>query len=392
MMKLYIFRPINSVISDYPLHSRCSTSQTLTLKARRNTYPYMVTSEFLRLASTYRPPELGQDENYILYLVAKGIQSAHDINKEFKKGKVREKQWIKKYENAQARVEDKSPSYKDVHKIIKRLAQLRLIYEVEKHSEEAKHYRVTPYGLITSLAKDSKPEIRSILYNNKDNIVIRSLLDFFEEETINHFHSLEGFLALIIEQYLQDCCSLTVDICRKFWTRFQKYNITDILPTDDVIQKCVSSLEGIPVEEYVLNGIHEYQQKLAERLVNGDKILINAVNDYNDYETLEYYSHFVPYLPSCPPPFPMVEIYMDIVVNLEHYLEEKAKLFAFSLITELGQRVPSHSEYQGLSGKEKLMVGLERDMTIDYIRKDKQFIEFVRPIKQVFDAGCKQFS
>jgi hypothetical protein len=267
-----------------------------------------------------------------------------------------------------------------------------LIYELEKHSEEAKHYRVTPYGLITSLAKDSKPEIRCILYNNKDNIVIRSLLDFFEEETINHFHSLEDFPGMNIEQYLQDCCSLTVDICRKFWTRFQKYNITDILPTDDVIQKCVSSLEGIPVEEYVLNGIHEYQQKLAERLVNGDKILINAVNDYNDYDTQEYYSQFVPYLPHHPPPFPMVEIYMDIVVNLEHYLEEKAKFFAFSLITEFGQRVPSHSGYEVLSGEEKLMAGLERDMAIDYIMKDKRFNEFVKPIKEVFDAGCKRLS
>ncbi len=89
---------------------------------------------------------------------------------------------------------------------------------------------------------------------------------------------------------------------------------------------------------------------------------------------------------------PMVEIYMDIVVDLEHYLEEKAKSFAFSLITELGQRVPSHSEHEVLSGKEKLMVGLERGVAIDYILKDKQFIEFVRPIKEVFDTGCKQFS
>jgi hypothetical protein len=63
-----------------------------------------------------------------------------------------------------------------------------------------------------------------------------------------------------------------------------------------------------------LNEIHEYEEKLAERLINGDKILVNAVNDYNDYDTLEYYSQFVPYLPSCPPPFPMVEIYMDIIV------------------------------------------------------------------------------
>ena len=190
-----------------------------------------------------------------------------------------------------------------------------------------------------------------------------------------------------IEQYLHGCCWLTVDICRTFWTRFQKYNITDILPTDDVIRKCVSSLEGLSVEDYVLNGIHEYQEKLATRLVNGDKILVNAVNDYNDDGTQEYYSQFVSYLPSCPPPFPMVKIYMDIIVDLEHYLQEKAKFFVFSLITELGDRYPSYSKYEDLSDQEKL---LEGDMSIRYIRKDKRFIEFVRPIKQVFDLGCNR--
>jgi hypothetical protein len=282
----------------------------------------MVTSEFLWLASTYRPPELGKDEDYILYLVAKGNQSAYDILEELKKAQVRRREWSEKYEKAQAQVEDKSPRYEDVHKILKRLVQLN---QIEKHSEEAKHNRITHYGLITSLA--SAPEIKRILYNNKDNIVIRSLLDFFQGETVDHFHSLEDFPALIIEQYLRDCCSLTVDICKNFWIGFQRYNITDILPTDDVIRKCLSSLEGTPVEDYVLNEIHEYEEKLAERLVNGDNILVNAVNESNDYDTLEYYSHFVPYLPHHPPPFPLVEMYVDIVVNLEHYLEEKAKFF-----------------------------------------------------------------
>jgi hypothetical protein len=72
-------------------------------------------------------------------------------------------------------------------------------------------------------------------------------------------------------------------------------------------------------------------------------------------------------------------------------LEEKAKLFAFNLITELGQRVPSHSGYEVLSGEEKLLAGLERDMAIDYVLKDKRFTVFGKPIKEVFDAGCKQF-
>ena len=140
---------------------------------------------------------------------------------ELKKAQVRRREWSEKYEKAQAQVEDKNPSYDDVRKIVKRLVQLN---QIEKHSEGAVHYRVTPYGLITSLATAIRQEIRYILYNNKDNIVIRSLLDFFEEETIDKFHSLADFPGMNIEQYLQDCCSLTVDICKKFWTHFQKYN------------------------------------------------------------------------------------------------------------------------------------------------------------------------
>jgi trehalose/maltose hydrolase-like predicted phosphorylase len=56
------------------------------------------------LVSTYKLPELGQYENYILYLVAKG-SPVYDMLEELKKAHARE--WSEKYEKAQARVEDK---------------------------------------------------------------------------------------------------------------------------------------------------------------------------------------------------------------------------------------------------------------------------------------------
>jgi hypothetical protein len=59
----------------------------------------------------YSSPELGQDENYI-YICTRRHSIRGDILEELKNAKVRGKEWIRKYENAQARVEDNSPSYK----------------------------------------------------------------------------------------------------------------------------------------------------------------------------------------------------------------------------------------------------------------------------------------
>lgn len=49
-------------------------------------YPYMVSSKYIWLVSTYRPPELGSAEIDILYLFADGkSHSAYDILKVLKK-------------------------------------------------------------------------------------------------------------------------------------------------------------------------------------------------------------------------------------------------------------------------------------------------------------------
>lgn len=87
---------------------------------------------FSWLASTYRPPELGSAETNILNIFAKSYsQSAYGILKELKL-------------DAEKRRKGKSPGYKDVHKRVKRLLQLKLIYQTGNHFERgAKHYRDT---------------------------------------------------------------------------------------------------------------------------------------------------------------------------------------------------------------------------------------------------------
>ena len=80
---------------------------------------------------------------------------------------------------------------------------------------------------------------------------------------------LKPFPALDIEQYLHDCCSITINVCKSLWTRFERYNISDILPPDDIIQKYMPHLDNRPVEQYVLDDIKEYEKRLNNRLTNG---------------------------------------------------------------------------------------------------------------------------
>jgi hypothetical protein len=78
------------------------------------------------------------------------------------------------------------------------------------------------------------------MFRNKENTVIRSLCLFLEEETIDSFLSLKEYPTQDIGEFLHDCCSITADICKEFWTESERYNITDILPNDDTIQKYMS--------------------------------------------------------------------------------------------------------------------------------------------------------
>ena len=161
----------------------------------------------------------------------------------------------------------KSSAYKDVHKRVKRLAQLKLVEQINEHFDRgAKHYRITPYGLITNLDMAMGDDDEFILMN-KENIVIQSLLlQFFEEQTIDSFYLLKEFPTRDIGNYLYECGSITRDTCKKFWTKFNRYKITDILPSDDVIQKYMAYLDGKLVDQNVMNEIKEYERRLEKRL------------------------------------------------------------------------------------------------------------------------------
>jgi hypothetical protein len=330
-------------------------------------YPYMVSSKYIWLVSTYRPPELGSAEIDILYLFADGkSHSAYDILKVLKK-------------RAKDEGKETSPGYKDAHKRVKRLVELELISQIEEHFERgAKHYRITPYGLITGLAEVISVDCRYILYN-KDNLVIRSLLDFFEDETIDSFHLLKPFPAVDTEEYLHDCCSITINVCKSLWRRFERYNISDILPPDDIIQRYMPHLDNRPVEQHVLDEIKEYEKRLNNRLTNGeseDKVLITALDEYNGRFPEGFPEERIP-------PFPLLDIYEELQY-LSSILEQKKTFFALSIVTEIGRLKEGHPAEKDLE--------TDRDLCLDYILQDKRFIELVSALKHSFDTGYKQFS
>lgn len=324
-------------------------------------YPYVVFSEYKWLVSTYRPPELGSAEIDILELFGHGrSQSAYDILKVLKK-------------RAKDRGKETSPGYKDVHKRVKRLVELKLIYQIEEHFERAaKHYRITPYGLITTVDRVINEDWSYILYN-KDNIVYRSLLEFLEDETVDTFPSLKGFPATVMAKYFHDCCAITADICRSFWHRSFQAKIKNILPPDDIIQKYLSWLDGRPVEEHVLNELTEYERRLTESQKE-DRELANEVNDYNERVMSGYYDNL-----STRAPYPLLELYKVFVVHLGQVLEDQTRFFALSFVTQLGK-----DSYSSL-------VSEKRPLPISFILKDKKFIELVNVLKGYFDVGYDLF-
>ena len=48
----------------------------------------------------------------------------------------------------------------------------------------------------------------------------------------------------------------------------ERYNISDILPPDDIIQKYMRHLDNRPVEQHVQDEIKEYEKRLIKRLAN----------------------------------------------------------------------------------------------------------------------------
>ena len=347
---------------------------------------------FSWLASTYRPPELGSAEVNILNIFAKSYsQSTHGILKELKR-------YVPRTE--------KGPGYKDVHKRVKRLLRLKLIYQTENHFERgAKHYKITPYGLIASLDKDifysglsEKSGYEDVICNTH-NFVMSLLTEFFsEQETINNFDKLPDSLATELMGYLHDCCSLATDACRKFWSSIERYNVTDILPAEDIIQKYMAHLDGKPAEEHVLNEIKEYEERLKERFDDiAGLTLYSSDPDEMLSRSLGTDDYIMTIIPNSDkisrPPFPLGEMYVDIVWNLNTAIQEKTKSLIFSFVRKVGERIVKRIalDDEGLSQNWHEM-DLSSRHSFDYVVADKRFMGLVNSLNEDFDAGRERLN
>jgi hypothetical protein len=351
----------------------------------------MVFNEYRWFVSTCKPTELGSVELETLDQFANNPSSS--VYKIYKAFKERAEKGIPSWTWASRFI-----AYKNVHKRVKRLSQLKLIEKIEGHYERgAKFYRISPYGLVNYVGK-VMTESDEFIHDNKENIVIRSLLlEFFDEETIDSFYRLKEYPTRDIGEYLHECCSITLTKCKSVWDKIKQYDLQDILPNDIIIQKYMAYLDGRPIDQNALNEIKQYKSKLLLKLQHNDDSkhdkLVTDVYWYNE-RYFERYRHL--YLPSNrnyreeKPPFPLLDIYYDIVWALEIDLEIKIKLLTFNLVSQLGEIINA----EHIESKEQLeeeILELGRDYSLRHLLSDKKFIESVRNIKEDFDRGYKQF-
>lgn len=90
------------------------------------------------------------------------------------------------------------------------------------------------------------------------------------------------------------------------------------------------------------------------------------------------------------PPFPLLEIYYDIVWKLAWTLEIKIKSLVYDLVSQLGEIVNSERVKTREELEEEILEG-NRDYSIRHILRDKKFFDIVIAIKKDFDIGYKQF-
>ena len=209
-------------------------------------------------------------------------------------------------------------------------------------------------------------------FHNKNDIVIQCLLlQFFEQETIDSFNSLEAFPAREICDYLHDCCAATIDICKEEWSKIKRYQIEDILPSDEVIQKYMSYLDGKKADESIFNEIIRYEKRLLRKSQNDENLRLIS-HEFRNKPPASKKGRF--------PPFPLDNIYDQIVCRLRFELEAKINSLANTLVIRLGE----------IATSEDIETKAQGDYSLAAILTDKKFRELVKPMKKNFEAGYYQ--
>jgi hypothetical protein len=315
-------------------------------------------SDFAWKISTYRPVELGDVEFEILgYFATRISASTYEV--------------FKTLNTVSLATRNKPASYKNIHKRVKRILQLNLIEEIIGQFERgAKHYRVSTYGLICYAGR-TITESDNHIKHNKKNIAIQSLLQFFEEKSIDSFILVKTFPAREIRDYLRDCCAVTIDICNEEWNKIKRYQIEDILPSDEVIQKYMSYLDGKKVNQSILNEVIEYEKRLLNKSQSDENLRL-IYHEFRNKVPASKKGRF--------PPFPLGEIYDNIVCRLRCELEKKIKSLTNNIVTRLGE----------IADSEDMEIKAQADYSLAAILTDKNFLELAKIMKENFVKGYAQ--
>lgn len=231
-----------------------------------------------------------------------------------------------------------------------------------------------------------------------NNIVIKDLLlQYFEKETIDSFYKLRGFPGRNVGDYLEECCSATSETCKRFWKEFERYKIWDLLPSDNIIQEYMTYLDGERVDGYILDEIKEYEKRLMTRLE------VDSINKLQKKELSEAISHYnnryfrdkldLPFKRDYNeerPPFPLLDMYYDIVLELQYILETKINHLYFEIVSELGA-IAKSEQIGNLKQLDECLSHHFIDYSLAHMVKDKKFFRFANPIKDIFELGYKQF-
>jgi hypothetical protein len=132
-----------------------------------------------------------------------------------------------------------------------------------------------------------------------------------------------------------------------------------------------------PYTKELSSAVHRYYDRHCS---------INAIQDYERSKSFKPYNRN--YLQERPP-FPLLDLYYDVVWKLSIRLKEKTKLLAFNLVSRLGDMVIASKIEDQDSLEYVLRRG--RDYSLRQILKDNRLIELVRAVKKDFDTGYKQF-
>lgn len=216
-------------------------------------------------------------------------------------------------------------------------------------------------------------------------------MEYFEDETIDSIGTLKDDNTDEIGEYLTLSCNLIKKSCSHIWEAINRCNINKLLPSDDVIQKYISHLDGKPLDQSVQNEIEKYELKLKSWInTNYSEIISNKLDDvmfYNHYMSRYHYRHESEeqqrsqFLITKEPPFPMNYIYTELS-ELDSSLYDNIKSLAIYLVNMMGRQAENYIPYYEEILEDYRQEKLDKNDVTYYDEEIKENTEWIKSTKR----------